>query len=898
MNITTPDGLVLHTTPVAIGLYDGDNGNSIIIAAVTNCSGTLISSNQVVYMNAFDNAADIIYTLKRDSFSQDVVLKQNIDPADYGCSSNSLIQIFTEFYKPPEPTTSNGNLRFGQLVFGQGRAYTEASTNQTGSAPVKRDLETINGQSYLVESVKYSDIRSALAALPRRLASSANGTKHQSRNREEAVNASKAHANGPNLLKIPSPHPAAKATFAIKTPQNRLADAAGPKGVVIDYVVLDGTEPEPMIFNCDTTYFISGEVDCYDVIFEGGTVLKYPYNTTPAQVNPAGFVTCATGPYLPAVFTAVDDDSIGESMNGVPGSGYTGTIQSGGYAAYALDLSGGQSQQLENCRFCFCQEAVTVNSTLSPNVGISLYDCQILNSAVGVDNGYDHDGYVLFANCLLAYVNTAAEDDDSSGDNLYCYDSTFDNCGSIYNYIAEGSTDEALVSVNSIFSNSGFGDGPNYGDNNGFYNCGGTFGDPAFTDPNSPYTIVGGGSYYLADNTFRGQGTTNIDQAAQDAGVSDFEVAPAILADLRTKTTWPPILYTNVTFSTNATFNPCVPRDTNSSPDIGWHYAPIDYVVNAVTLATNTSLTLSPGTALGWFGTGIELPDGAQFNSTGTATELCRMFYFDCVQEGIGSWEGDGTNQSIGIELDGDDSGNFPQVNSKFTQWSGCALMDEMAFGLVSGIGDITDCEFYNGYIDDLRPSANFTNCLFFRNYLYLTGATNLSFINSTFIGGYFFYLNNSESAVWRILNCPFDGTAFEGSDHYTNSSVFDYNAYNTNNLDWQNYSGAAGTLIHIGVSDSYIGPHDVIITNGYNWQTNWFGDFYLPSDSPLIEAGSTNASLLGLYHFTVSVLLTPARQGCGSSVRVRVWKIRPVIVPITRRSNAHKFSATITRAV
>ncbi|HTV41185.1 MAG TPA: hypothetical protein VMF08_11460, partial [Candidatus Sulfotelmatobacter sp.] len=46
-----------------------------------------------------------------------------------------------------------------------------------------------------------------------------------------------------------------------------------------------------------------------------------------------------------------------------------------------------------------------------------------------------------------------------------------------------------------------------------------------------------------------------------------------------------------------------------------------------------------------------------------------------------------------------------------------------------------------------------------------------------------------------------------------------------------------------------------------------------------------------------VSVLLTPARQGCGSSVRVRVWKIRPVIVPITRRSNARKFSATITRA-
>ena len=125
VNITTPDGIVLHTSPVAIGLYDEATSNSLIIAAITNCSGTLISSNQIVYENAFDNfAADIVYTVKRGSFSQDVVLRQDINPANYGLSSNSEIEIFTEFYHSGAPRVNGKSFQFGQLSFGQGRTYT------------------------------------------------------------------------------------------------------------------------------------------------------------------------------------------------------------------------------------------------------------------------------------------------------------------------------------------------------------------------------------------------------------------------------------------------------------------------------------------------------------------------------------------------------------------------------------------------------------------------------------------------------------------------------------------------------------------------------------------------------------------------------------------------------
>ena len=71
----TPDGVTLRSTPVAIVLYDAASGNSLVVGAITNCSGVLVGSNQVVYANAFCGvSADIVYSIARGSFDQDVVL--------------------------------------------------------------------------------------------------------------------------------------------------------------------------------------------------------------------------------------------------------------------------------------------------------------------------------------------------------------------------------------------------------------------------------------------------------------------------------------------------------------------------------------------------------------------------------------------------------------------------------------------------------------------------------------------------------------------------------------------------------------------------------------------------------------------------------------------------------
>jgi hypothetical protein len=87
------------------------------------------------------------------------------------------------------------------------------------------------------------------------------------------------------------------------------------------------------------------------------------------------------------------------------------------------------------------------------------------------------------------------------------------------------------------------------------------------------------------------------------------------------------------------------------------------------------------------------------------------------------------------------------------------------------------------------------------------------------------------------VRDCAFDGTTFTIQSYGTNSSTADY-AYNA-------YTNGAAQF-PIG------GTNDVIVTNSYNWQTSWLGNYYLPPGSPLLNHGDVLASQVGLYHFTI----------------------------------------------
>jgi hypothetical protein len=72
INILTRDGVTIRSTPVALALYDRTSGASVIIGAITNSTGVLVSSNRVVFENAFHGpvAADLVYSIEKGHLSR------------------------------------------------------------------------------------------------------------------------------------------------------------------------------------------------------------------------------------------------------------------------------------------------------------------------------------------------------------------------------------------------------------------------------------------------------------------------------------------------------------------------------------------------------------------------------------------------------------------------------------------------------------------------------------------------------------------------------------------------------------------------------------------------------------------------------------------------------------
>ena len=379
------------------------------------------------------------------------------------------------------------------------------------------------------------------------------------------------------------------------------------------------------------------------------------------------------------------------------------------------------------------------------------------------------------------------------------------------------------------------------------------------------YQTVGGGNYYLANGSpYRGAGTLNIDQS--------------LLSDITNKTTCPPIVYSMTNISLLGVLSPQASRDTNATLDLGYHYDPLDYVFGGCDLFSN--LTFATGTAIGWFEAtnqvaslgqpyGISVNTNANLSFNGNATQPCYFVNYLMVQEGgNNAW----TNAGYmgGIMFNNVYSGRTPPppptLSANFTIWtdnvSGNFFRD-VAINRVqkNSTGGFLNCEFYGNTISTYSvQSLCFTNCLFFRdNLAFLETFFDLTFIfnNCTFYnGGLAMHRSGVNSSFWQIENCSFDGTAFWWSDSYegTNYTLFDYNAYNTNNLNWQTYPLNASSTN--GVLE-VLGPHSIMVTN-YNWEGSWFGDFYLPANSPLIQAGSTTADQVGLYEFTTQTNQTP----------------------------------------
>lgn len=827
IEVVTPDGQKIFSRPLGISYDDG--ANTVLIAQLKDSVGQLVSSNQIVYPDAFKGfKADLLYTYRKGGFEQDVVFRQQPPaPAAYGLSVPSTrLQLLTEFFNPPAPAQvssavspsdglSDTTLRFGTLSMVRGKAFVvgdAAPTNQTdfqAEIPVYKSWQQLQGRTFLVEQLPYWRIATPLQSLPlpasvSSMTVSLNSVLHKVSAKRLLPPVRLAQKTGTNTIQLAK------------------IDLKRQSGVVLDYDEIDSDQTN-FTFQGDTTYYVSAGVNLSGTTtFEGGSVIKLDgYGSI--NIDEAGTIVCDTASYRPAIFTSMNDDSVGEVIDGSSGTPATTD-------AYCFLTCNPTNITVHDLRFSYGCFGIFDAGFDSPSM-VDVWNCQfqnviaavysynagLHNVLIGPVGGYEMDGDVVIHGTSFVGENVTV-------DGGFAFIET-----DAYNSDATVALTNCLITSQSMFAWS-------------YTAVLLTNSTVYLPSPTSPvYQTVGGGDYYLTNGSpYRGMGTTNIN--------------PWLLADLQTKTTWPPVVYSNVTISTAMTFSPQAIRDTNTMPDLGYHYDPLDYAFGGCEAVSN--VTFSAGTAVGWFrtssgwyhaGYGIYIANQQTVAFQGTATSPCYWVRLNTVQE---------QDQSAGYGfagLDGednqydDDIALSPEVQMYFTR---CSMMssdgnyarDDWGYLIVQA----NNSEFYSCDCLGSVLSGYMTNCLFYRaNVGQNEGWPGNEFIirNCTWHGGSINFTAHNTPVPVSVRDCAFDGASilisYYGSD--TNYADYDYNAF-TNTAD----------EFPIG------GTHDVIVTNGFNWQSSWLGNFYLPSDSLLIDAGDTTANLLGLYHFTTQTNQVP----------------------------------------
>ncbi len=818
VKLVAPDGKILESQP--IGLSYSDDSNSVLLAVVTNATGAILpSGNQVIYQNAFDGLdADLLYRYTKAGMEQDVVLhEQPPDPEALGLNpAKTRLQVLTEFISSPQPSintttmpTAAGNLEDDQLSFGvmqmtRGRAFL-LGTNSPSVAVDKRWL-ALNGRQFLIEEVPIVSVARAIDSLPPFVSQATSGTK---------LVVSKDMILPQQRLICPSP----KTQFlAQATPPNR--------GLVLDYVTVNSQYG--ITFQGDSTYYISGAVylDGTNNMLEGGSVIKYAVNAF-ITVDDGSALNCLASQYRPVILTAVDDNSVGERIAGSTGN------PTNYYANSALTFFS-SSPTLSNIRIAYAQNAF---SFLSPNATLS--DFQIVNCQQGVfceSSGLNLDNG-LFANVQadispLFGSTTVNAQNITFNTNTYLSYITYCPSGATYNL-----TNCILANVANLINSGGVGQVTVSGTANGFYNSP-EFGTGAITNNFYPFQTVGGGSCYLTNGcNFFNAGTTNID--------------PTLLADLQTKTTYPPVLLTNQTIAISTNLSRQAPRDANGSPDLGYHYDPLDYIADNFAIS-NAVLTVTNGTAIASYNRpGIQLQDGSSIVSIGSPLFPNWFVRYSSVQEQPAVLAG--TNLTSGLTVSASPYGSVGPTGqyrfSKFACPASCGYLFNDAGTSSYGNLLVQDSELWCGanmFNGNTNTATAFLNDLLCRSDIYAlsTVPTSLSFSNNLIIGTTVFFYNQAAPNTWRAFNNAFDRCGIWYIDHVNIGHLTNgYNAY----LNCYGFNGYVGELYPTDASD--IVPSLTLI-----YQTGPLGTFYQPTwYNPLIHMGSTNANLVGLYHYTVT---------------------------------------------
>jgi len=817
IQVTTPDGVSLRSQPMGISYSDGEN--QVLIAELQSCEGVVIPPNQVLYKNAFtDFDADILYTYTKAGVEQDLIIRQQPPDIPEGLKPDlTRIQLLTEFFNTPDPTITDQAfdveqgvkltdevLQFGSMQMGNGQAFSIGDDNQKGASEigVAKQYLKLEGRNFLFEEVPVSNIKDDLEQLPKD--GHASTVKAKEKKRYIA-------SNKITLPKrITKDHNGKRMMTASLSPKQ--------KGFVLDYSLLSSTSN--FTFDGNTTYYASGTVSLTGTnVFQSGTIVKLT-NGASLTFSGTGKLLSSGTDWRPIVITSKDDNSVGTTITGSSGSP---SASSG--ASAALSIGSSVSITVTNMRILYAQKAIELNAGTFP-----LYDLQIVNCLRGISaigSTYAYLRNVLFANVLTNFYIAGTT-------GITLENSTIDN--SLYFIGVSGSGLSFTVAMtNSILANV-TNRGPSgqtvtiNGNYNGFYNAtvmtnSSVSSAVEYFTSSSPFSTVGAGQHYLTTgSTFFSAGTTAIDSGLQ-----------GMLTNLTTEA---PIYLTNTPATavrTDTTLSPQVRRNTGT-PDLGYHYKPLDYMTWSFGV-TNATLLLTNGVNIGYYnGDGIYAFDGTTVYCQGSPLNYNRFVDYAVVQEMptiIGTSGNSGGNCFVPYRYLGYGS----PAKFRFTEFvrlqGGGYNLYENGYFIVSSL-DVRDCIFRQGatYINTSLGDHLFVNNLWegVKATLYMYSSSTMGLYNNLMNNGGLDVYSAASASYFLIKDNAFQKCNLSDDSGTTTHS---YNAFiNSSTSNFTNNSSS------------------ISVTN-YTWQTGALGNYYQATNSTFINAGSRYATNAGLYHYT-----------------------------------------------
>jgi hypothetical protein len=336
-HLVLPDGQHMRSHIMGLAYADSASGKSVFFAALQDSTGLLLPTlNQVLYTNAFtDVNADVRYTYTKIGLEQDVILReQPPSPALYGLDPNTTaLQVWTEFTEAPVPkilTQTNHvpawdqQISFGSMRLATGKALSlEPATNaapalnppspprKTPRIPVAKAWEQIGGRTFLLEQIPYNAVTPQVQTLPPRKTASL----------PAASPGTALHRVSSQPLLLPSPGTGkSSASFQLAR-----VDPANEAGFVLDYVEINSGDSSDINLESGITYYISGEIDSGgNFNCQSNAILKFgPSGQIDIDDNSGdgtGNFNCLTTAWQPGIFTSMNDDSQGETIDGSSGS--------------------------------------------------------------------------------------------------------------------------------------------------------------------------------------------------------------------------------------------------------------------------------------------------------------------------------------------------------------------------------------------------------------------------------------------------------------------------------------------------------------------------------------------------------------------------------------------------